>query len=112
MKTKYREILKLKDMLEMAGIPFHFSKSNGGFHICYPKEGFFRVCSVIEHDYSYGHEKDLLEIMGLMTRKEKRKTQDDVLGYLTACNVYQRIKKHYLKERKNELHDRWELINE
>lgn len=29
MKTKYREILKLKDMLEMAGIPFHFSKSRG-----------------------------------------------------------------------------------
>lgn len=102
MKTKYREILKLKDMLEMAGIPFHFSKSNGGFHICYPKEGFFRVCSVIEHDYSYGHENDLLEIMGLMTRKEMIKNQDDVLGYLTANNVYQRIKKHYLKERKNE----------
>lgn len=78
MKTKYREILKLKDMLEMAGIPFHFSKSNGGFHICYPKEGFFRVCSVIEHDYSYGHENDLLEIMGLMTRKEKRKNQKGI----------------------------------
>lgn len=40
--------------------------------------------------------------MGLMTRKEKRKNQDDILGYLTANNVYQRIKKHYLKERKNE----------
>ena len=24
MKTKYREILKLKEMLEMANIPFHF----------------------------------------------------------------------------------------
>lgn len=102
MKTKYREILKLKEMLEMANIPFHFSESNGGFHICYPKKGFFRVCSVIEHDFSYGHDKDLLEIMGLVTKKEKRKTQDNVLGYLTANNVYQRIKKHYLKERKNE----------
>ena len=102
MKTKYKEIIKLKEMLEMANIPFHFSESNGGFHICYPKKGFFRVCSVIEHDSSYGHENDLLEIMGLMTKKEKRKTQDDVLGYLTANNVYQRIKKHYLKERKNE----------
>lgn len=102
MKKKYREILKLKDMLEMAGIPFQFSESNGGFHICYPNEGFSRVCSVIEHGLSYRHEKDLLEIMGLLTRKEKRKTQDDVLGYLTAYNVYQRIKKHYLKERKNE----------
>ena len=93
MKTKYREILKLKEMLEMANIPFHFSESNGGFHICYPNEGFFRVCSVIEHGCSYGHEKDLLvEIKGLVTKKEKRKTQDNALGYLTAYNVYQRIK--------------------
>lgn len=102
MRTKYREIIKLKEMLEMASIPFCFSKLFNGYHIVYRDKGDELICSVIEHGYSYGHEKDLLEIIGLMTKKEKRKTQDDVLGYLTANNVYQRIKKHYLKERKNE----------
>ncbi|WP_443735879.1 hypothetical protein [Treponema sp.] len=102
MKTKYREIIKLKEMLEMANIPFCFSGLLNGYHIVYRDKGDEFICAVIEHDYSYGHEKDLLEIMGLVTKKEERKTQDNVLGYLTANNVYQRIKKHYLKERKNE----------
>ena len=51
--------------------------------------------SVIEHEFSYGNEKDLLEISGLMTEKEEKETQDTVLGYLTAENVFERIKKHY-----------------
>lgn len=98
MKTYYREIIRLKEMLEMANIPFCFSELHGGYHLSYRDKGGQFVCSVIEHNYSYGHEKDLLEIMGLMTKKERKKRQDDVLGYLTAENVYQRIKKHYLKE--------------
>lgn len=97
MKTKYKEIIKLKEMLEQAKIPFHFSEKNGGFHICYPGAGFFCICSVIEHDGSYGRNQDLLEIMGLMTKKELKKTQDTVIGYLTADNVFKRIKRHYIK---------------
>ena len=64
MKERYNEILRLKGMLEKAKIPFVFSKLFGGYHIVYP-ENTGRVCSVIEHDYSYGREKDLLETMGL-----------------------------------------------
>lgn len=90
---KYNEILRLKEMLQEAGIPFDFNPESGGYHIRYPNKDW--TCSVIEHDYSYGREKDLLEIAGLMTAEEKYREDDDVLGYLTAENVFERIKRHY-----------------
>lgn len=95
MAEKYNEILRLKDMLESAKIPFDFSELYGGYHIVYSANGDKRICSVIEHDSSYGREKDLLEILGLMTKEELEETQDTVLGYLTAEDVFQRIKKHW-----------------
>lgn len=98
-KQKYNEIFKLKDMLEKAAIPFDLSELHGGFHIVYPcSDG--AVCSVIEHDFSYGRRKDLLEIRGLMTEKERLDTDDDVLGFLTAQDVFNRIEKHYKNEEK------------
>lgn len=99
MKRKYNEIFKLKDMLESAKIPFNFSELHGGYHIVQPEDGGKCICSVIEHDFSYGREKDLLEIQGLMNKEELEETQDTVLGYLTAENVFQRIKKHWRKLR-------------
>lgn len=101
MKRKYNEILKLKDMLEKAGIRFKFNNHAGGYHLSYSNFKEKVVCSVIEHDYSYGSEKDLLEISGLMTKKEMEETQDTVLGYLTAEDVFQRIKNHWEKNVKN-----------
>lgn len=100
--NKYKEILRLKGMLEKAKIPFSFYERelSHGYLLRYPAAGVEkRVCSVIEHDYSYGHEKDLLEIMGLMTNKEMNREQDNVLGYLTAENVFYRIEKHWKKLR-------------
>ena len=92
----YTEIFKLKEMLEEAKIPFVWKELKdffNGFHIYYPKDGKECVCSVIEHKFSYGNEKDLLEIMGLLTKKESK--NDSVVGYLTADNVFKRIQKHY-----------------
>lgn len=97
MKERYNEILKLKNMLEKAEIPFEFSELFGGYHITYPTNK-FRICSVIEHDYSYGNEQDLLEIKGLLTKNEKK--CDCVLGYLTAENVFQRIQNNWKKLRR------------
>lgn len=94
MKERYNEILRLKGMLEKAKIPFEFSEFFGGYHIIYPNNK-LRVYSVIEHDYSYGREQDLLEIMGLLTKKEKEQMKDDVLGYCSAEEVFQRIEKHW-----------------
>lgn len=95
MKT-YNEIFRLKEMLEKKNIPFIFRGLFDGFQICYPDVK-NKVCSVIEHVGSYGHEQDLLEIMGLLADEE---TDDDVLGYLTAENVFERICKHHKENAK------------
>ena len=101
---KYTEIFKLKRMLEDAEIPFVFADESydldDGFkfekyHIEYPcsyKENQDLVCSVIQGWGTYGAEQDLLEIMGLLTDEEK---EDCVCGWLTAEDVFERIKTHY-----------------
>jgi hypothetical protein len=95
---KYNEIFKLKSMLEENHIPFEWIEHNdlkNGYQICYPGKDGKRVCSVIEHSFSYGNEKDLLEIQGLLTAVEEE--CDSVLGNLTADNVFQRILSHWEK---------------
>lgn len=95
-KENYKEIFRLKEMLEKAGIPFVFKEHNDfrdGFQILYPEDGRGNVCSVIEHTYSYGNEKDLLEIMGLLTSEESE--YDSVAGFLSAENVFERIQNHF-----------------
>ena len=93
---KYNEILKLKEMLEKECIPFYIDEMYSGYHISYPKVGNGRICSVIEHSMSYGRNNDRLEIMGLLTDKELE--NDSVVGYLTAEEVFGRIKNHYENE--------------
>lgn len=51
------------------------------------------VCSAIEHNYSYGGDQDLIEIMGLLTKEEEQ--YDSVKGHLSADDVFTRIKKHW-----------------
>lgn len=97
---KYNEIFKLKKMLNDAKIPFFWRNCLDGYQVLYPSEELC-ICSVIEHQISYGHKEDLLEIRGLMTQKELKREDDDVLGYLTADDVFKRIRKHYNKEKKN-----------
>lgn len=95
MKSQYKEILRIKEMLDKANIPYEFQTIFYGGHIFYPRHGKKCVCSVIEHDGSYGHEEDRLEILGLMTDEEKAREEDDVLGYLTAEDVFGRISRHF-----------------
>jgi len=92
----YKEIFKLKEMLENESIPFEFGPMNGGYHISYPEKYPDCICSVIEHDGSYGRYEDLLEILGLQTDEELK--DYDVLGCVTAENVFTRIKKHHEEE--------------
>lgn len=102
---KYTEIFKLKNMLEKAKIPFEYEDESISVesiiksekhHICYPAFDFRRrVCSVIQGKHTYGNEGDLLEIMGLLTDEESE--NDSVAGWLTAEDVFNRIKTHYEK---------------
>ena len=126
MKTKYKEIFKLKKMLENADIPFDWIEGWGyndeliralkkefadssidRYQICYPKGSFHsdkkRWISVVQGFGTYGAEQDKLEIMGGFTPSEKffEECHDDsVKGYLTARNVFNRIKNHWEGELK------------
>lgn len=103
--TNYTEIFRLKEMLEKANIPFVFTDDGFDcktfkyyhYHIEYPcvyAEG-KRICSVIQGSGTYGHEANLLEIMGLLKPDERR--NDSVKGWLTAEDVFERIKEHHEK---------------
>lgn len=114
-ETKYTEIFRFKEMLEQAEIPFVYTdrsyplaiplfdgkKQYTHYHIEYP-EGVptdKRVCSVIQGYGSYGGQANLLEIMGLLTPEEEQ--ESSVCGFLTAEEVFERIKKHYENEKDN-----------
>lgn len=89
----YNDILLLKDLLEKEDIPFDFYNLYDGYVIAYPsRDGC--VCSILEHNYSYGSSSDLLEIGGILARGS-----DDVEGYLTALDVYGRIQDHWIKNK-------------
>lgn len=89
----FAEMDKLEQLLVEAGIPYEKSRVFGGKQLQYPCKGDARVCSVILHKGSYGRSEGLLEIMGLLTNKELE--CDTVAGYLTADDVFGRIKKHW-----------------
>lgn len=97
----FQQIFKLKEMLRSEDIPFEFKeiKVFAGYQLFYPnKEN--KVCDVILHNGSYGHEQGLLEIMGLV---DEEKVGDEVEGYLTAGECFNRIKKHYEKSKPNHI---------
>ena len=108
---KYKEIFKLKEMLEKENIPFDWTEGWGyskekleeiktiapdlweHYQLCYPSfDVDTRVVSVIQGFGTYGAEDDLLEIMGLL---EPEEGDGCVAGFLTAEEVFNRIKKHF-----------------
>lgn len=112
---EYKEIFRLKKMLEEANIPFEFTDdlfhvknkvSRGGldyirFNSFYPayqikiyKNGTKEdICDVVQNCISYCNKQDLLEIMGGLTEEER--WLDSVLGGLTAEEVFKRFKQCY-----------------
>ena len=91
----FKEILRLEKMLKEKNITYKIREEFGGYHIFYINKKGEVTCSVIEHCSSYGRDEDKLEIMGLLTEEEKK--HDDVVGYLTAENVFNRILKDWEK---------------
>lgn len=105
MENNYYEFNKLCKMLDNAKIPYERDDDdpNHDFYvktsilpmrrIKYGRHERACVCSVIYGYGSYGVEKGLLEIMGLLTPEEEE--FDSVIGDLTADDVFARIKKHW-----------------
>ena len=85
------ELKKLAELLTNANIPFEFNSIFGeDDQICYPSYD-NRICDAVCHEFSYGHEKGLLEIIGLVNEE----ADDDVEGWLTAKEVFKRIEADY-----------------
>ena len=103
-ETPYTEIFKLREMLELAEIPFYFYDRSikdpqfiegtsflcrcwDSFQIeCYNEKG-ERYISVIEGYGSFGQSANMLEIMGLLKKDESPPVQ----GWLSAEEVFNRI---------------------
>lgn len=91
------EIERLVSMLDEACIPYERDDDTqyniladvSLKRIKYPCIDKF-VCSAIQGDYTYGGRENLIEIMGLLTDEERQ--FDEVRGYLTADEVFRRIK--------------------
>ena len=95
---EYKEIFRLKEMLEEANIPFKWDANNfmggkGYQIIIYSKDETTVLCDCIENLGSYGNKEDKLEIMGGLTEEENE--NDSVLGWLTAEEVFKRFKYCY-----------------
>ena len=88
---EFNSIKLLHEMLEKEEIEHDFFEDFGGYHIYVYDEFDKSIISVIENYSSYGHGEDLLEIMGLLTPEERE--IDSVAGFLTAEDVFNRIKK-------------------
>lgn len=104
MKVNYKEIFKLKTMLDAENIDYEFydrsitnmkdefNKLHFQIIIYKDKDKKQRLISVIEGTYTFGSEQDKLEIMGCLTEDEEK--FDSVVGYLTAEEVFNRIIKN------------------
>lgn len=87
-----REIERLVEMLDNANIPYEITDDamgNSDNQVWYPNYT-ENVCDVICHEYSYGGKDGYLEIMGLSDNDE-----DDVMGWLTAEQVFEKIYEDY-----------------
>ena len=93
---KYTEIMKLHKMLSAVSIPHSVDRIFDGWQIVYFYNG-KQIADVVQHSWSYGADKNLLEIMGLLTSEEEE--HDTVLGYLTAEKVFERIRKDFLNRK-------------
>lgn len=86
----YNEIFKLKELLEEGNIPFEFKNIYDGYQIIIKNKNNFRIADAVEHNFSYGNEEDLLEIMGALTEEEEE--LNSVLGWLSSEEVFKRFK--------------------
>ena len=93
LNPKYcQPILRLANLCSAEGIPFVTRPLFDGLQLLCPSLE-ERELDVICHGGSYGHEQGLLEIMGAICNTYN----DDVEGYLTVEEVFERIKKYYKK---------------
>ena len=85
------ELNKLENWLKDNG--YHYiskPKFSGGIVVVNDPNGNY-LWDAVWHEFSYGHEKGLLEVMG-----EALLDHDDVEGWLTCEDIVKKIKEHNL----------------
>lgn len=102
--VSFDEFFKLKFMLQEAGIPFedasHWDPVRGAWlQLYFPVRGENQWSDVIFHQGSYGYEEGLLEMMGCVEEliEPGEEYFDDVMGHLTAEQVFNVWSKVYNK---------------
>lgn len=93
--TATLQMTTLINLLDAFDIPYEVTSNwiNDSAQVWYPNKR-NPMCDVISHSYSYGGSEGLLEIMGLCPDID----DDDVLGWLTAEDVFERIYSHYTNQ--------------
>lgn len=98
-KIRYPAIHRLESDLTRKNIPHVFASDGDGYKIIYPSsEKGKKRCVVREHQFSKGHEEDLLEMVGLLTDEERAAdtgTNAAVCGKLEETEVLRRITEDY-----------------
>lgn len=99
LNEEYQEILKLDAMLTEAGIPHETTRLIDGWQVSYPHkrpyiDGRDCIADAVEHQLSFGHENDRVELMGLPIKED---AADEVYPNLTAEEAFERIKAHYMQ---------------
>lgn len=97
MSINFTEFAKVMKYLVENNIPCELKSRFGGY-LCFVPSTEEKEFDFICHKYSYGHQKGLIEITGSIITDEESKF-DSVVGWLTADNVIERIKKY--QERKS-----------
>lgn len=95
----YQEILRLDNMLSIAGIPHIMHRLFDGWKIVYIADG-KEISDVVEHSGSYGNGKDLLEMMNLSFITGKASDEDEVKGWLSAYEVFKLWSADYRNRKK------------
>lgn len=90
-EIEYTEMEELEWLLQEAKIPYRIDYVLGMPSVRYYGLGKELICDAICHSGSYGHEKGLLEIMGLT------RNGDSVEGWLTSEEVFDRISEDWNK---------------
>ena len=79
-----KEIFKLVQFFDNNRLPYTLENLWGGYKFAPVPQDWDAIC----HDFSYGHEEGLLEIMGSLVRED---IGDEVEGWLTAEAVIERM---------------------
>lgn len=87
------EMDKLRNMLDVNRIKYNYNVRPEGIKQIIVYDNGVEVVDIIYGSGIRGFRQGLLAIIGLLTEEELE--CDDIVGYLTAENVYNRIKKYF-----------------